>query len=63
MNPCAASAMALRPIDRGPPLIVSEPPGAKNEATLAASWPCQAAVYRAANSLQLGHLVLRHEVL
>ena len=48
MNPCAASAIALRPREGVPPLIASEPPGEKNAATLAASWLHHADVYRAA---------------
>src|ERR1700680_3019417 len=48
MNPCAASLIAIRPSEGVPPLMVSEPLGEKNAATLAASWLHHAAVYRVA---------------
>lgn len=44
MKPCAAAVMASLPTAGGPPLMVSEPLGAKNDATLAAFWLHQAAV-------------------
>src|ERR1700693_4144309 len=50
MNPCAAAVIAVRPTEGLPSLIFSEPPSAKNAATLGAFWLHQAAVYRVANS-------------
>src|SRR5260370_208518 len=49
MNPCAAAVIAVRPTGGVPSLILSDPPSAKNEATLAAFWLHQAAVHRIAN--------------
>jgi hypothetical protein len=43
MNPCAAAVIAVRPTDEVPSLILSDPPSAKNEATLAAFWLHRAA--------------------
>jgi len=48
MNPCAAAVIAARPTAGEPSLIVSEPSGEKNAATLAAFRLHHAAVYRTA---------------
>src|ERR1700730_13726035 len=53
MNPGAAAVIAVRPTEGLPSLIFSEPPSAKNAATLGAFWLHQAAVYRVANSCRL----------
>jgi hypothetical protein len=42
--------MAALPAAGAPPLMVNDPPSAKNAATLAASWLHHAAVYLAPNS-------------
>ncbi len=44
MKPCAAAVIAGRPTAGGPPLMVSEPRSAKNDATPAARWLHHAAV-------------------
>jgi len=53
MNPWAAAVIAARPTDGVPSLIVRDPCSAKKDATLAAFWLHQAAVYRAAKSFSL----------
>src|SRR5882762_9713139 len=50
MKPWAAAMIAVRPTEGAPSLIFSEPPSAKDAATLAAFWLHQAAVYLAPNS-------------
>jgi hypothetical protein len=50
MKPCAAAVIAVLPTEGAPSLIFSDPPSAKNAATLAAFWLHQAAVYLAPNS-------------
>src|SRR5438132_9982093 len=57
MNPCATSAMASRPTAGSFSFTLSEPFGAKNAATLAASWLPQAAVYRPARSRRLSESI------
>jgi len=51
MNDRAAALISSRPTAGAPPLIVNDPSGAKNVATLAASWLHHAALYRSAKFL------------
>jgi len=53
MKLCAAEVIAVRPTEGDPSLIWREPAGEKNEATFAAFWLHQAAVYRVAKSFSL----------
>jgi hypothetical protein len=53
INPCAALVIAARPTAGIASFILRDPFSAKNEATLAASWLHQAAVYRAPKSFSL----------
>jgi hypothetical protein len=53
INPCAALVIAARPTAGVASFILRDPFSAKNEATLAAFWLHQAAVYRAPKSFSL----------